>query len=95
MLNEPIAFPHNSRSIVVLATTGLAATFNMMATLILCFSVMPKMDSAVDEARSNRDTIIANKALLESILQEAKTFNIAVMDNTRKLEKANKTEKEP
>ena len=56
--------PRNSDRVHAIAT-ALAAVFNVLVLLVICFAVMPRVNQSIEETRANRTGIGAD--ILEAV----------------------------
>lgn len=54
--------------------TSLAAAFNLLILLVICFVVMPMMEQSIRESERNREAIRENRNLLRGNLQELEEY---------------------
>lgn len=81
--------------------TALAAAFNMLILLVICFVVMPMMEQSIRESERNREAINNNRELLRGNLHELeeyrhslRRFN-ALLDAAETRQKALKAAEKP
>lgn len=103
--------PHdNSRNVTLVVTTALAAAFNLLLVIVVCFGVMPRVNeihATIDEkAAVNFEAIEKNREQLEANWKELEGHRATIRRLTTILdaaeaaaktakEKAAKEKKEP
>ena len=75
----------SSRLTANIVTTTLAAVFNMLVVLVICFAVVPKIDRDIAETVKNRQMIEENSRLLEMNRLELVEQHRMVEQLTRRL----------
>lgn len=55
----------NDKSFAYTLTTALAAAFNMLVLLVLCFGIMPAIQTGIEETRETQKAILHSHYILE------------------------------
>ena len=83
---EPPLVPHDSRTLVFLLSTSLAATFNFVMILVICFALMPAITRMGDEVSRLREEVKENRRIYETTNQDIDEMKRAVRSVNKTVE---------
>ncbi len=77
-IHDPPLVPSDSRTLVFLLSTSLAATFNFVMILVICFSLMPAVARTTTEVERLREEVKENRRIYEATNKDTEEMRRAI-----------------